>query len=145
VLPIPQMIYVASFKLSLALAVFSILLQANTCAAASQKAVNKGTWAGDHIVLEVSENGAQVEFDCAHGQVTQPVKVDKQGNFKVAGTFTPEHGGPVRRDENPESAPVTYSGQVNGDTMTLTITRGEEKLGDYTLTRGAQPRLMKCR
>jgi len=145
VLPIQQITYIASFKFSLALAVVSILLQANTCAAAGQKAVTKGTWAGDHIVLEVSESDAKVELDCAHGEVTQPVKIDKQGNFKVSGTFTAEHGGPVRRDENPESAPVTYSGQVNGDTMTLTITRGEEKLGDFTLTRGGQPHLMKCR
>ena len=141
----PQINHIVSFKLSLAMTVVAILLQADTCAAASQKAVNKGTWAGDHIVLEVSENGAKVELDCAHGEVTQAVQVDKQGNFKVSGTFTAEHGGPVLRDENPESAPVTYFGQVNGDTMTLTITRGEEKLGDYTLTRGGQPHLMKCR
>ncbi len=141
----PQANHIASFKLSLAVAVFSILLQADTCAAANHKMVTKGTWGGDHIAMDVSEKGAELEFDCAHGQITQPIKVDKHGRFKISGTFSPEHGGPVRRDETPESAPVSYSGHVKGDTMTLTITRGEEKLGDYTLTHGRQPRLMKCR
>ncbi len=141
----PQASHTASFKLSLVVAVFSIVLQTDTCAAANHKAVKKGAWGGDHIAIEVSEKGAEVEFDCAHGQVTQPIKLDKHGRFKVSGTFTAEHGGPVRRDEAPESSPVSYSGHVKGDTMSLTITRGDEKLGDYRLTRGGNPRLMKCR
>jgi hypothetical protein len=137
--------HIVSFKLSLAIAVLSIFLQANTCAASTHKTVTKGNWGGDHIVMEVNGKGAEVDFDCAHGQIAQPIRSDKHGRFKVPGTFTAEHGGPVLRDENPQSGTVSYSGRVKGDTMTLTIMRGEEKLGDYALTRGAQPHLMKCR
>ncbi|HET6844514.1 MAG TPA: hypothetical protein VFK06_22940 [Candidatus Angelobacter sp.] len=104
-----------------------------------------GTWGGEHILLETSDNGAKAEFDCAHGEITQPLTLDQQGNFDVSGTFTAEHGGPVRRDETPNSSAVRYSGHVQGESMTLSITRGEEKLGSFTLTRDAHPLLTKCR
>ena len=99
----------------------------------------------EHIVLEVSEKGAEAEFDCAHGQVMQPIMLDKHGDFDVAGTLTPEHGGPVRRDENVMAAPARYSGHVDGHTMSLTVTLGKEKVGSFTLIRGSLPNLTKCR
>ena len=108
------------------------------------RTVANGTWGGEHIILEVSEKSS-VELDCAHGQVVQPITLDKRGDFDVAGTFTPEHGGPVRRDENTPPAAARYSGHVTGDTMTLTITLGKENIGTYTLTRGSNPILRKCR
>jgi hypothetical protein len=126
-------------------ALSGVLLQAGTRAAPDASAVATGAWGGEHIVLQVSEKGADVEFDCAHGQVTQPITLDKHGDFDVTGTFTPEHGGPVRRDENTPSASARYSGHVEGDTMSLTVTLGGEKLGTYTLARGSRPHLTKCR
>ena len=119
-------------------------LQPGAQAAKDASAVATGAWGGEHVVLKVSEKGADVEFDCAHGQVTQPITLDKHSDFDVAGTFTPEHGGPVRRDENPTSASARYSGHVEGDTMSLTVTLGTEKVGTYTLIRGSRPRLTKC-
>jgi len=125
-------------------ALSGVLLQAGTQAAPDASAASTGAWGGEHIVLKVSEKGADVEFDCAHGQVTQPVTLDKHGGFDVAGTFTPEHGGPVRRDEHTPSAAARYSGHVSGDTMSLTVTLGKEKVGIFTLNRGSRPKLMKC-
>jgi len=126
-------------------ALSGILLQAGAQGAPDASAVAAGAWGGEHIVLQVSEKGADVEFDCAHGQVTQPITLDKHGDFDVAGTITPEHGGPVRRDENPLPASARYAGHVDGDTMSLTITLGKERMGIYTLVRGSRPRLTKCR
>jgi len=125
-------------------ALSGVLLQAGTQAAPDAGAVATGAWGGEHIVLRVSEKGADVEFDCAHGQVTQPITLDKHGDFDVAGTFTPEHGGPVRRDEKAPSASARYSGHVDGDTMSLTITLGKEKVGIYTLNRGSRAHVTKC-
>jgi hypothetical protein len=125
-------------------ALSGVLLQADKQAAPDASAVATGAWGGEHIALQVSEKGADVEFDCAHGQVTQPITLDRHGDFNVAGTFTPEHGGPVRRDENTPSASARYSGRVDGDTMSLTITLGKEKVGIYTLVRGSRPSLTKC-
>jgi hypothetical protein len=132
------------YSLIVLFALSGVLLRAGAQAAPDASAIATGAWGGEHIVLKVSEKGADVEFDCAHGQVTQPITLDKRGDFDVAGTFTPEHGGPVRRDENPTSASARYSGHVDGDTMSLTVTLGKEKVGTYTLNRGSRPRITKC-
>jgi len=125
-------------------ALSGVVLQAGTQTAPDASTVATGAWGGEHIVLKISEKGADLEFDCAHGQVTQRITVDKHGDFDVAGTFTPEHGGPVRRDENTPSASARYSGHVDGDTMSLTVTLGKERVGIYTLIRGSRPSLTKC-
>jgi hypothetical protein len=125
-------------------ALSGVLFQAGARAAPDAGAVATGAWGGEHIVLKVRDKGADVEFDCAHGQVAQPITLDKHGDFDAGGTFTPEHGGPVRRDENTPSASARYSGHVDGDTMSLTVTLGTEKVGTYTLVRGSRPRLTKC-
>lgn len=127
------------------LALSGVLLHAGSRATPDAATVARGTWGGEHIVLEVSDRGAEVEFDCAHGQVIQPITPDKHGNFDVAGTVTAEHGGPVRRDEDTPATPARYSGHIDGDTMTLTITLGKENIHTYTLTRGSHPILRKCR
>jgi len=57
-------------------ALSGVLLRAGTQAAPDASAVATGAWGGEHVVLKVSEKGADVEFDCAHGQVTQPIVVD---------------------------------------------------------------------
>ena len=125
---------------------FSItLLQAGMQAAPDARSIAKGTWGGEHIILEASEKGAEVEFDCAHGQVTQPIRLDRHSDFDVAGTFTHEHGGPVRRDENPADVPARYFGHVDGHTMHLTVALDKEKLGSFTLTHGSLTNLRKCR
>jgi hypothetical protein len=133
------------FSLVLLLALSSVLLQAGIRTVADESAIAKGTWGGEHAILEVSENSTEVEFDCAHGHIAQAITLDKHGDFDVAGTFTPEHGGPVMRDENTPSAPARYSGHVVGDTLSLTVTLAKENVGTFTLTRGSRPNLKKCR
>lgn len=133
------------FPLVLLLALSSILLPAGSCVAAYGSAVATGTWGGAHVILEVTEKSAEVEFDCAHGHISQAITLDKNGDFDVAGTFTPEHGGPVRRDETASPAPARYFGHVNGETLSLTVTLAKEKVGTFTLTRGSRSNLTKCR
>jgi hypothetical protein len=104
-----------------------------------------GAWGGEHVVLQASSDGATLEFDCAHGEIKQPIVPDENGNFDVAGTYSAEHPGPVLRDEEQSAASARYSGHVEGDTMTLKVIREKEDLGTFTLTRNAQPVLRKCR
>lgn len=78
--------------------------------------VGPSAWGGEHVMLTISTSGATLEFDCATGQISQPIGVDKNGSFDVAGTFTPQHGGPVRKDESTPVQPARYSGHVDGDT-----------------------------
>ncbi len=136
---------------------FSTLGQGGSCRSEGAKLRNApavknddrlaaGVWGGQHIRMEVTDDGAQIEYDCAHSTMDEPVVLDRQGRFEVKGKFTREHGGAVRDNESPNSSPVRYAGQVEGQTMTLTIRHDEtgESFGDYTLTQGSQGRLMKC-
>lgn len=104
-----------------------------------------GVWGGNHIRLEVTENGANIEYDCAHGTVQEKILVDAAGRFNVAGTHYREHGGPVREGEGSNGQPVRFTGRVGGSLMSLTVTRGRETIGTYTLTRDSQGRVFKCR
>jgi hypothetical protein len=96
--------------------------------------------------MEVTKDGATLEFDCATGTITEPLAADAQGKFKVSGTFTREGPGPTRREGNP-AQPATYSGSIEGDTMHLQIVAGADKesMGDYVLVRGKPGRLMRCK
>ena len=68
--------------------------------------VPSGTWGGEHIVMEVAGAGATVEFDCAHGTIDGTLTLDSGGRFDVAGSFTPDRGGPNRRDEPSRAVPL---------------------------------------
>ena len=128
-----------------------VLMQAGSCAGAptgpSADRVANGTWGGQHIGLIVSDAGAQVDFDCAYGQIDQPLTLDATGRLSVDGVFVQERGGPVRVGEEPERKPARYSGTVDGTTLTLdvTITATSESIGTFTLTLGAPPGVRKCR
>ena len=111
------------------------------------EAVQRGTWGGDHIRLEVTDRGAEVEYDCAHGTIDQQIFRDAQGRFDVHGTHVIEHGGPVRRGETADTHPARFSGTVEGNKMTLTVTETDTNtdIGTFTLGYGERGRIMKCR
>ena len=106
----------------------------------------KGTWGGNHISMEVTEEGAQVEFDCAHGTVSEPLRVDNQGKFRASGTHFRESAGPQRADSEDKGVPVVYSGTTDGKTATFTITNSatDEVIGTFSLTLGKRSRIHKC-
>ena len=106
-----------------------------------------GVWGGPNVRLQVSEQGATVEFGCAHGSMLEPIKPDASGLFSVAGTYTPEHGGPIRKDETANDLPATYKGRVSGDTMRLEIVLPDKTIQPppFTLIRGGGGKLIKCR
>jgi hypothetical protein len=110
-------------------------------------ALTPGVWGGEHIRFEVSERGATVEYDCAHGTVEGRIVVDGRGRFSVAGTHYEERGGPSRPGEEAGGYPVRLSGSVGGSLMKLTVTRVDTKevLGTFALGRDREAGLVKCR
>ena len=114
--------------------------------ASNQKRDLRGTWGGRSIAMEVSDEGAEIEFDCAHGRITEKIAPDADGKFEAKGVFAPERGGPERLGENNEQ-PALYRGSIQEKTMTLSIelTRNNEDLGTFTLTQGSTGRIHKCR
>lgn len=115
-------------------------------AAPAKETTLTGSWGGQHIGLEVTAEGARIEYDCAQGTIDGPIVLDRAGRFEATGTHGAEHGGPVREGEETSSQPARYRGRAAGKTLELTVTldgSGEE-VGTFTLTRGAMPRLFKC-
>ena len=124
-----------------ALAAFCSLASANGAD------VQSGTWAGQHIVMDVTSAGATVEFDCAHGTLDAPLALDSGGRFDVSGSFTPERGGPTRGDSPSRAVPARYTGSLDDSTLTVTVVLTESKVtvGVFTLRHGARARLFKCK
>lgn len=110
-------------------------------------ALTPGMWGGEHISFEVTETGANVEYDCAHGTIEGKIVVDAQGRFNVYGLHYEEHGGPVRPGDGGGGYRVRLSGRVGGSLMKLTVTRaGTRKVvGTFDLARDREPFLVKCR
>ena len=104
-------------------------------------------WGGRDISMEVTPQGAAVEFDCAHGNLLEPIKANAKGEFAARGTFTPEHGGPITLANPPRDLPAIYKGTIAGDTMRLEVVLADkdQQPEPFTLTRGKAGRVRKCR
>ncbi|HVF51799.1 MAG TPA: hypothetical protein VNA19_17075 [Pyrinomonadaceae bacterium] len=105
------------------------------------------TWGGEHIRLVLTEGGAEIEYDCAHGKISEPLVPDAGGRFDVRGTHLRQSPGPIRVGREPVGQPARYTGTIQDRTMTLNVTLDgrTEPLGSFTLTRGSEGRLWKCR
>jgi hypothetical protein len=113
----------------------------------SQKQLAASEWGGEHVRLAITAQGGALEFDCAHGAFDSQPKLDARGRFTVAGTYEPEHGGPVRVDENPNAIKVEYVGVVKQDNLRLSVRRvgAKRAFAVFNLVRGQEAMLFKCR
>lgn len=106
--------------------------------------LTEGLWGGPHIQMTVESQGATLEFDCAHGAIGEPIVVGKDGRFKVTGTYSPEHGGPAREDEDSGRAAI-YTGRVEDNKLSLEIAYEDGTVvGTFELVEGRGSRLTKC-
>jgi hypothetical protein len=108
---------------------------------------NPEVWGGTHASMVMSEANATLEFDCAEGVILSSIKPDANGDFSVDGTYTPQRGGPVKKDSPPNDLPATYKGTIHGDTMHLEVilSNKDQQPPPLTLTRGQAGRVVKCR
>ena len=109
------------------------------------KVISTGLWGGQHIQIKVGAKSATIEYDCANGVIDGPLVVDADGHFNLHGTHRTEHGGPIRADESSEGQPATYTGTINGDTMTLTLKFDDADAETFTLEKGKEGELFKCK
>jgi hypothetical protein len=138
--------------LVLALVLLAFMPQPQSLLARGDPSVNSalgsvGTvWGGDHLELEVTADGAGLNFDCATGTINGALVPDAQGKFTIDGTLVRERPGPTMRGGNP-AAQAKYSGTIHGATLHLIVTveGSSEPYGEYVLTRGKPGRVVKCR
>jgi hypothetical protein len=107
--------------------------------------ISTGLWGGQHISMNVGAKSATIEYDCANGVIDGPLTVDADGHFKLRGTHRMERGGPIRADESPTAQPATYTGSINGNTMTLTLKFDDADEETFTLEKGKEGELFKCK
>ena len=112
---------------------------------AKMQRIPSGVWGGQHINIEVGEKSARIEYDCASGVINGPLSVDANGTFKLRGTHRVERGGPIRADDDTKGQPATYTGTIKGNTMTLTLKVGEAEAETFTLEKGKEGELVKCK
>ena len=115
------------------------------CAADPTGPLAPGIWGGTGISFDVSPDSAVVEFDCAHGIVRGPISL-RDGQFRRAGDFILERGGPIREGEPPDLRAAVYTGVISGGTLEITIqVEGiAQDLGPYVVRRGAAPVIRRC-
>ena len=111
------------------------------------KSAQPEVWGGEHIRIEFNDGEAKVDYDCAHGTIIDPLKADSEGRFALNGTYVREGPGPIRLNAPRVSQPALYSGTIKGDEMSLSVKlqKTSEELGTFTLTRGSEGRIRKCR
>ena len=128
--------------------IVSVGLVAGTSVLAKRpRMIPDGTWGGQHIQLVVANGSARIEYDCANGKISGPLKLNSRGHFDLKGTHAAEHGGPVRNEESREGEAARFSGWTDGRKMKLTVTlaNSQTEIGTFELTRGSEGRIFKCR
>jgi len=112
-----------------------------------ERRAGEDVWGGDHVRLMLRDGGGALEFDCARGEIVESLKTDAQGDFDLPGTFTRGSHGPIRVGLAPAARPARYVGRVEGRTMTFRVklTDTNQETEAFTLTRGSEGRLWKCR
>lgn len=113
--------------------------------AAQGESVTQGTWGGDHVRMEVTEQGATIEYECGRGSIDHRLVTGAGGRFRAKGFHVRERVGPEGEGEE-KGAPALYSGRTDGKTMTLTVRLAgtNEEIGSFNLVHGKKVRLMKC-
>ena len=74
----------------------------------------EGDWGGQHVGMVVTSAGAELEYDCAHGRIDGPLRLNDDGEFVAGGVHVQEHGGPIREGEQVVERPARYFGRVRG-------------------------------
>lgn len=122
------------------------LLVAAALAPSPGRKAASGDWGGAHARLSSLKDGVELEFDCGHGKLDEPLVPGRDGAFSSKGRYVAEHGGPTLKDETAQSRPARYEGSITGERMRLKVAiDGGDTLGPFELTRGGRARLMKCR
>jgi hypothetical protein len=114
------------------------------CSGASGGRVPEGPWGGEHVGLVVSSSGATVLLDCAHGEITVPLRLEPDGGYSLPGYYVRDVGPPTGVENR---RPATYFGRFDGRQLTLSVTLVEDAFtqGPFVALPGGQAVVEQCR
>ena len=67
---------------------------------------------GEGVLLNIRDFGADLEWDCAAGQIEEAFETAGDGSFDLEGTHTSGVGGPIREDGPPRVGAGSLYGQA---------------------------------
>ncbi len=127
-------------RISLLPPIFAVL----ACSAATSTPITQvvGTWGGDNAGLIVSNTDVHVHIGCTLGDAVGPISPGAGGQFEASGTYNVD-AFPLDRGI---IHPARFTGQIVGQTMTLTVTLTDNArvIGPVTLTYGKEPKMGPC-
>ena len=107
-----------------------------------------GTWGGDGASATLSEGGGHLSFVCAAATLDVPLVPNSHGRVHATGVAIPVGGAARPVGYVPEPYPVSFSGNVDGSTLTLTVVQSgvenAEPAGPYVLHRGEVGEVYGC-
>ena len=103
-----------------------------------------GSWGGQEASLVLTSSGGTLSYACGAGTIDSAWTLSGAGQFVASG----QHffgGGPVPPQGHPPH-PARYSGQVQGDVLTLTVTLSDlnQTFGPFHLVRGGPTVVEQC-
>jgi len=114
------------------------------CSAATSTPITDvvGTWGGDNAGMIITGTDVHVHIGCTVGDAVGPIRTDADGRFQATGTYNVD-AYPVNRGIE---HPARFSGQIVGQSMTLTVTLTDTArvLGPVTLIYGKEPKMGPC-
>ena len=102
---------------------------------------------GEGVLLTIRDAGADLEWDCAAGEITEPFESEEDGTFDLEGTYTPLSGLPIREGDPPRAQPARYTGtkfQLSRVTLTVEVPESGTMLGPYLMRWGQGVVLRRC-
>jgi hypothetical protein len=99
------------------------------------------------VIMILTSSGADLEWDCAAGQITEPFETAEDGSFDLEGTYTPGSGGPVQEDNPPVALAARYTGtqtELNRLTLSVEVPERDLTLGPYFMRLGQGVVLNRC-
>jgi len=103
-----------------------------------------GDWGGTQASLTMTRSGGDLSYACGAGTIDATWTLSSDGHFAGTG----EHffgGGPLPVQGRPPH-PALYAGNVDGDTLTLSVTVTDlgQTLRPFTLMRGGPAVVERC-
>lgn len=104
----------------------------------------QGDFGGPHAAMHAQPQGGTMQFDCAHAAFGAVTYADAT-HAHAQGTFTREHGGPVRQGETLPSTPATFTFEHRLDgSVAVSVAPSPGPGATYVVRAGAVPQLFRC-